>query len=252
MGARREKGDGDGTIAAVDGNNVTMFATGFDDPKGIVFTGDWLITADFDRVWAVDSAGRKKLLAGPDLFPTPPPFLNDVTVERAGQAVLVTDMGARDRMLEAPGKLWPLDSDAARSLPILGRVYRVTLDGRVSVAIDHAREIAVPNGITVGPDGCLYVVDTFFGTVCSWREGVWRRIGDDFRGADGIVHDGTGHLYVSEAFSGRVWRVRVADGHRELLATLRSAADLILDASRRQLVIPNTRAGELAFLPLPD
>src|SRR5688572_6927759 len=78
MGTKREKGDGDGKVVVVDGDKVSIFTEGLDDPKGIVFVGDMLITTDFDKVWAIDSKGEKHVLAGPSAFPTPPMFLNDV------------------------------------------------------------------------------------------------------------------------------------------------------------------------------
>src|SRR5688572_4918457 len=69
MGTKREKGDGDGKIVVVDGEKVTVLTEGLDDPKGIVFVGGKLITADFDKLWAIDAKGAKTLFAGPEAFP---------------------------------------------------------------------------------------------------------------------------------------------------------------------------------------
>ena len=80
MGTSRKAGDGDGKIVKVDGDKVTVLTEGLDDPKGIVFVANRLITADFDKVWSIDAKGKKTLLAGPAAFPTPPTFLNDVVV----------------------------------------------------------------------------------------------------------------------------------------------------------------------------
>ena len=71
----------------------------------------------------------------------------------------------------------------------------------------------------------------------------------DGPGADGIVHDKAGNYYVTEVRTGRVWHIR-ASGEKRLLATLQSAADLYLDEARRQLVVPDSKAGKLVFIPL--
>lgn len=251
MGTKREKGDGDGGIVRIDGDTVTPFVQGLDDPKGIVFAGGKLITTDFDTVWAVDRDGKKSALAAPDAFPKAPLFLNDVAVEPGGKSVLVTEMGDLKAMFAPGGSFWPLDSTEARALPPLGRLYRITLDGKVSVAIDHAPEFPNPNGVDVLADGRILIAEFFRGTLLEWQSGKWRQISGDHRSGDGIVNDGKGNLYLTEVRSGRVWHIDSATGERKLLATLQSAADLILDQKNRQLIVPDSKAGLLVFIPLP-
>lgn len=251
MGAKREKGDGDGGIVRIDGDVVTPFVQGLDDPKGIVFAGGKLITTDFDKVWTVDADGKRSVLVSPDAFPMAPLFLNDVAVEPDGKSVLVTEMGDLKAMFAADGSFWPLDSDEARSLTPLGRLYRITLDGKVSVAIDHASEFPNPNGVDVIADGTVLIAEFFRGTLLEWKSGKWRKISEDHRSGDGIVHDGKGNLYLTEVRTGRVWHIDSASGERKLLATLQSAADLILDQKNRQLIVPDSKAGLLVFIPIP-
>lgn len=250
MGTKRERGDGDGKIVMVDGDKVTDFATGLDDPKGIVFVGGRLITADFDKVWAFDAGGRRTLLAGPAAFPTPPRFLNDVAVEAGGRSILVTDMGDLPAMLSPGRDLWPLDSKEAKNLRSFGRVYRITLDGKVSVAIDFDPVMPNPNGVDALDDGRILVAEFFRGTLLEWKNGVWREIASGHRSGDGIVHDAAGSLYLTEVRSGRVWRIPAAGGEKQLLATLQSAADHILDGTRAELIVPDSNAGTLVFIPV--
>src|SRR5512145_2398177 len=82
MGRSRVPGDGDGRIVSFDEKKATStdLATGLDDPKGLVFTGTHLVTADFKTVWSVDEKGNKRVLAGPAAFPDEPLFLNDVAL----------------------------------------------------------------------------------------------------------------------------------------------------------------------------
>lgn len=251
MGTKREKGDGDGKIVVVDGDKVSDFTTGLDDPKGMVFVGGRLITSDFDKVWAVDEHGEKTLLAGPEAFPTPPVFLNDDVVENGGKTILVTDMGDLPAMFSPSGEFWALDSAEAKKLTPRGRVYRITLDGKVSVAIDHAPEMPNPNGVDELEDGTIMIDEFFRGTLLAWKAGHWRTISSDHRSADGIVHDRAGeNFYVTEVRTGRVWRIRAATGEKQLLAKLESAADLYLDEPNHQLIVPDSKAGKLVFIPL--
>jgi sugar lactone lactonase YvrE len=250
MGTKREKGDGDGKVVMIDGDKVTVFTEGLDDPKGIVFIGGKLITTDFDTVWAIDEKGVKTVLAGPSAFPKPPLFLNDVVVEPGGKSVLVTEMGDLKAMFAPDGSFWPLDSDEAKMLPPLGRLYRVTLDGKASTVIDHAPEFPNPNGVDVLSDGTILIAEFFRGTLLEWKNGAWRQISSDHRSGDGIVHDESGNIYLTEVKTGRVWHIK-ASGERKLLATLQSAADLILDEKNHQLIVPDSKAGLLVFIPVP-
>jgi hypothetical protein len=249
MGTKREKGDGDGKIVVVDGDKVSVFTEGLDDPKGIVFAGGKLITADFDKLWAIDAKGVKTLLAGPEAFPERPRFLNDIVIEPGARTILVTDMGDLPAMFDPTGAFWPLDSEQAKKLTPQGRVYRVTLDGKVSLAIDRQAENPNPNGVDALADGTILTAEFFRGRLLAWKDGKWRTLSEDHRSADGIAHDNTGNIYVTEVRTGRVWHVKPAGG-KSLLATLDSAADLHLDAARNQLIVPDSKAGRLVFIPL--
>lgn len=252
MGEKRQKGDGDGKVVVVDGDKVTVLTEGLDDPKGIVFAGGKLITTDFDKLWAIDAQGKKTLLAGPEAFPKTPLFLNDVVVEAGGQTILVTDMGDLKAMFGPDGNFWPLDSEQAKNLPPLGRIYRVTLDGKVSLALDHAPEFPNPNGVDALADGTILIGEFFRGTLLAWKDGKFRVISSDHRSADGIVHDKSGkNLYITEVRTGRVWHVKAKSGEKRLLAKLQSAADQYLDEAGKQLIVPDSKSGMLVYIPLP-
>lgn len=250
MGTERKQGDGDGQVVMVDGEKVTVFVDGLDDPKGLVFTDGKLITADFDKVWAINEKGEKTLLAGPDAFPKPPLFLNDVVVEPGGKSILVTEMGDLKAMFSPDGGFWPLESEEAKNLPPLGRLYRITLGGEVSVAIDHGGEFPNPNGVDVLEDGRILIAEFFRGTLLEWKNGTWREIASDHRSGDGIVHDDSGNLYLTEVKTGNVWEVKAANGEKRLLAKLESAADLLLEDG--ELIVPDSKAGKLVYIPVTE
>lgn len=250
MGETKTRGDGDGKIVVVDQGKVEVFVEGLNDPKGIVFVGGKLITTDLDRLWAIDEKGNKTLFAGPDAFPKTPMFLNDIAVDPSGTSILVTDMGDLPAMFSPEGKLWPLDSEQAKTIKAHGRVYRVEMDGKVSVEIDHSAKMPNPNGVHVLKDGTILVAEFFLGTLMSWKNGEWKQLSDDHRSGDGIVNDAKGNLYLTEVKTGRVWKIPADGGKKQLLTTLESAADLIIDHKDQFLTVPDSKAGKLVYLPI--
>jgi hypothetical protein len=253
MGPSRKAGDGDGKVVRVSGDKVSDFATGLNDPKGIVFAGGVLITADFDTVWKIDAQGRKSVLAGPKDFPTAPTFLNDVAVEPSGRSVLVTDMGAVTKMRDANNKLWPIDSAEHKAIPVVARVFRVTLDGKVTEVIAPTARMLNPNGVDVLNDGRIRLAEFFTGDVLEYDAGKWRTIARGHRSGDGLVHDSSRRFYISEVMFGRVTRYEGDGSHPVLLSAdlgLQSAADIYVDEPHGQLIIPDSKAGQLVFIRL--
>lgn len=249
MGETRTDGDGNGRVVRVDGDTVTPFADGLDDPKGIVFTGEHLITTDFTRVWKIDAVGRKTLLAGPGAFPHPPVYLNDVALAPDGKSVLITDMGAAAKMRGPDGQLWPLDSDGAKALPVLGRIYRISLDGVVSLVIDANPLMPCPNGVAAPDADTILVAEFFTGALLEHRHGRTRVLANGFRSVDGIERAADGTIYISEVFTGRVLAVAPDGQPTPLTAPLTSAADFYYDRTSGQLIVPDTKAGALVFVP---
>ena len=257
MGPSRKAGDGDGKVVRVRGETVTDFTTGLNDPKGIVFAGGQLITADFDTVWRIDAQGKKTVLAGPKDFPFPPAFLNDVEVTPDGKAVLVTDMGDVAKMRDAEGKLWARNSAQAKEIKVIARVYRISLapkvTDRVSEVIPPDARMLNPNGVDVLKDGRIRIAEFFSGDVLEWNKGKWKAIAKGHRSGDGIVHDSKGNFYISEVMFGKVTRYQRGNPVGQELSAglgLKSAADIMVDEAHGQLIIPDSKAGELVFIAL--
>ena len=253
MGPSRRYGDGDGKIVRVQGDKVTDFCVGMNDPKGTVFAGGFIITADFDTVWKVDAKGNKSALAGPKDFPVAPTFLNDVEVEPSGQSILVTDMGAVTKMRDANGKLWPIDSPEHKAIPVVARLFRITLDGKVTEVIAPNARMLNPNGVDVLKDGRIRLAEFFTGDVLEYKDGVFTTIAKGHRSGDGLVHDSQGRFYISEVMFGRVTRYDADGSHPALLSEglgLQSAADIYVDEAHGQLIIPDSKAGQLVFIGL--
>lgn len=247
-----EPGPGDGVVKVIRGDRVEVFAEGMDEPKGITFLGDRLVTTDLTRVWQIDAQGRKSLLADASAFPKPVSYLNDVAAAPDGQSVYVTDMGARDRMMDPEGNLWPLGSPEARALPIRGRVYQISREGQVRLVVQGTRAMACPNGVAAPAEGELLIAEFFYGNLLRWQGPQLRILTSGFRGADGIARGKDGRIYVSSWTQGKLWRLsRDGTSPEVLIEGLASAADFYLDEEAGELWLPDMKAGQILVLRLP-
>lgn len=242
---------GDGVIKIIEGDELRVFATGLDEPKGMAFTGDHLITADVTRVWKIDAEGRATVLADADAFPFPPRFLNDVALAPDGRSVYVSDTGDVPGMFTSEGVLWPVDSAEAAAIAPVSRVYRITMDGEVSVALDVRPELSNINGVLAPEAGLLLVAEFFAGDVYAYQGDEAVRLASGLRGADGIARDQAGRLYISSWTQGKVWRIHSNGGDATVVVEgLQSAADFYLDEAARMLVVPDMKAGTVLFREL--
>ena len=125
------------------------------------------------------------------------------------------------------------------------------MEGKVSIEVDHTAEMPDPNGIDVLDENTYLIADFFRGDLLERKGTSWRVVSSDHRSADGIAHDHAGNIYLTEVRTGRVWKIRLSTGQKELLTTLPSAADLYFDEAHQQLIVPDSKSGELVFIPLP-
>ena len=144
---------GDGGINVIDGDKVKEFCRGMNSPKGMAYVGGFLVTADETTVWKVDKKGKVTKLAEAKDFPNKIEFLNDVAASKDGASIYVTEMSNPGWMFDPDGvrKLWPIGSEKAVS-PKTGCVYKVTLDGKVTLAVPAGDDRMLgPNGVSVAP-----------------------------------------------------------------------------------------------------
>lgn len=247
---------GDGTIVAVDGDEVQVFAKGFNAPKGLVFFGKHLITADETTVWKVDAQGKATKLAEAKDFPAPIEFLNDVAAGKDGECVYVSEMSKPTPMFDPSGdrKLFALESAEAKALPNKGCVYKITLDGKVSLAVPPGNPlIRFPNGVAVGgtkEQERLFVGDFFTGDIVRYTDGKYQALGKGPRGIDGLTVT-KDHFIASSWIEGKVVKIDRKSGESQVLISgLKSAADFFYDAKNMQIIVPDMLAGTLIFLPL--
>lgn len=229
--------DGDGKITVIGKSGAAEpFAKGFDDPKGLAFSKDVLYVADKMRVWKVDRQGTASVFVKAEDFPQPPLFLNDVAVDRGGN-IFVSDTGD----LEKGGK---------------GAIFRITPAGKVSVLVSEKQNPAIksPNGLLFEKSGKLLVVDFATGQLLRLDVGTGavQKVAEGFGGADGLAQDASGTLYISDWKNGQVWKMnpnRKGAKPQRYEQSFQAAADIGLSPDGKFVLVPDMKAGMLAWLP---
>ncbi len=227
--------DGDGRISVIHADGKPrLFAGGMDDPKGLAFYGNDLFVADRTRVLRVGIDGQWRVFAAAGAFPVAPQFLNDVETDGRGN-LYVSDSGD----LKGSG----------------GAIYRIGRNGKVAVVTNQARDDRVqsPNGLLMGDRDTLLTVDFHAGVLyrIKLRSGEMERIAEGFGGGDGIVRGSGGVLYVSDWKNGLVYAADEQGKASLLRDGFQAAADIGLSRDGKYLLVPDMKAGELHWLPLP-
>lgn len=256
---------GDGTLVQIQNGKQTTLLDGFDDPKGIVWSGDSLYITDIDKVWRVrfrmakfdippfvrnmtrlvEDIGRT-LVAGPDQFPIKPLFLNDIEADAAGN-LYVSDSG---------------DLQGGK-----GAVFRISAQGKIETIATPEKypSIKTPNGLLMDGPEHLLVLDFAAGDLnrLGLKDGSWEKLAGGFDGGDGIVRDWDGDLYLSSWKTGKVSVMRSKTKTPgqfgkyeapELLSEgkFEQAADLGIDARQGHILIPDMKAGTISTMSIVD
>lgn len=224
---------GDGQISVInpDGSK-TVLAGGLNDPKGIDLFNNVLYVADINQVFKIDMDGNVQVIADSNNLPGKAEFLNDLEIDGNGN-VYVSDSGTED------GKH--------------AGIYKITPEGEISQVLNEESGIKRPNGLLMDGINTLLVAD--FGTGDLYRadlsSGKVKDLNQGFGGADGLVRDTHGFLYVSDWHNGKVWQLAGPRATPQLIRDqLKAAADMALSADGKQLLVPDMKAGELLYLPI--
>jgi glucose/arabinose dehydrogenase len=225
--------DGDGRILVVDATGQAIpFATGLDDPTGIVFWQKWLFVVDKQRVWRIDDKGKARVFAAKTAFPEEPQLLQDIAVDENG-ILYVTATGA------------PQGKGAA--------IYRLDYRGRARLIADSRSVPGLkhPAGLVMDGMSHVLVLDSDTGVLLRIRvaDGKGEKIAEGFQGGRGLAWDWFGQLFITSTTQGKVWGI-ARPGQQPVLLTsqLAAAADPCLDPTGRSLLIPSSQAGTLTAL----
>src|SRR5262245_2918740 len=226
--------EGDGQVSVVKQGKAAPLATGLDDPKGIVLFENEFYVTDKTRVVKIDLKGKVTPLAPADKFPSPPQFLNDIAIEPENKALFVSDSG------DLMGKG--------------GAVFRIDLNSRKITLVVDAQKMPglhTPHGLAL--DGASHLLMLDFGSGILHRiklaDGSAQKVADGFEGGDGLAWDKFGRLFISSWKTGHVWGI-ARPGQKPVLLTdkFEQSADICLDGTGRNIVVPDMKAGTLTAL----
>ncbi len=243
--------DGDGSIVIIENGKATPFATGLDDPKGIAVYQKWLFVADKKRIWRIDDTGKAEVHVAAEAFPVPPLFLNDIHVDPESGTIYVSDSG------DLKGKGGAVYSIPPKQAPPKGSkpVSNAPTAGKVSVVVDAKilPGLNTPNGVMLDGQSHLLLVD--FGSGILYRiklaDGSSEKLADGFDGGDGLTWDNFGRLFISSWKTGKLFVIPRPGEKPILLAEgFKSAADTCLDASGKNILVPDMMAGTLTAIPI--
>lgn len=224
--------DGDGQISKVDKTgNVTVFATGMDDPKGLAMIGDKLYVADKNKVLEVNKDGTWQVYGAQMAFPGTPVFLNDIEADKLGN-LYVSDSG---------------------DLKSGGQIYKIAKGGApITVVVDSKNpDILAPNGLLFEGRNNLLSVDFESGNLyrVNLSSGKTTKLATGFGGGDGMVKTKAGKIYISDWKAGKVYKL-VGGRAQVLKEGYQAAADIALTKDEKFMMVPDMKAGELDFIPL--
>ena len=240
------KENGDGELIEISKSGVNVFAKGFDEPKGIVYLDNHLYFSDLNRIWKVDEYGKATVFVNKNDFPKEVLYLNDVAVDAESKGIYVADMGATSYMRDTDNNLWPLNSDEAKLIPELGRIYHIDLDGKVTITQDTSSLMLNPNGVGVDNNGNIMVGAFFLGNFLVTKNGGLTPLKGVFRGADAVEQDSKGNYYISSWTAGKVWKINATTEESTILIEgLKSAADFYLEEDKGRLLVPDMIAGKI-------
>lgn len=232
IGEFGKNGDGKVTVINADGSKATL-ADGLNDPKGIDLFNNQLYVADIDQVVRIDLQGNKTVIAKSSDFQDKPIFLNDIEIDGLGN-VYVSDSG---------------DDNGKHAA-----VYKITPQGKVLQLANEKSGIKRPNGLLMDGPNALLVAD--FGTGKLFRLDFSEQgnkvksnitlLNQGFGGADGLIRDPNGVLYISDWAGGKVWQLSEPKATPQLISEgHQSSADINLSADGKTILMPDMKAGTL-------
>lgn len=224
--------NGDGQISKLDKKgNVTIFAKGLDDPKGLTLIGDKLYVADKTRIVEIKKDGTWQVYAAVADFPKLPVFLNDLEADKLGN-------------------LYVSDSNDLKSG---GSIYKIAKGGApVTLVVDSKNpDILAPNGLLFEGRNNLLSIDFESGILyrVNLTTGATTKLAEGFGGGDGLVKTKAGKVIISSWKTGTINEV-VAGKARVIKEGYKSAADIAVSTDGTFLMVPDMVAGELDFIEI--
>ena len=227
IGEFNKDGDGKITRISIDGK-LSTFASGMDDPKGLIFVGKSLYVADKNRVLKVEPDGKWSVFGSTMAFPQTPIFLNDITSDESGN-LYVSDSG---------------------NLQSGGAIFKIAKDKKITLVLnENTPEILAPNGLWVVKND-LYEVDFSSGILykINLKTKLITKVAEALGGGDGLIKSGN-NFFVSDWKNGKIFKVQ---GNKVSLFKdgFKAAADIALSYDKKSIITPDMKAGSVTIVPI--
>jgi gluconolactonase len=234
--------DGDGLVMAYPPSTPDkpkpgkVFATGLNDPKGIVIYKDELYVTDKTRIVKIDKEGKVSVVMKEEQFDPKPTFLNDIAVDDEG-SFIASDSG----------------DDSGKGAAIYGVLLNAGFLTGAAPVFDPTISPLMkrPNGLLYdSKKKVLWVVDFASGDLLRAPMDVelpkLEKIAGGFPGGDGLALDDDGNLYITSWKTGELWKLPAGKTEATLLSKeFKAAADLCFDRANKRLIVPDMKAGTL-------
>ncbi len=248
--------DGDGAIMKIVDGKAVPFATGLDDPRGLVIWQKSMYVADNKRIWKIDATGKAEVFVAATEFPKPPKLLNDLAVDTKGN-LYVSDSGERGEsgFTGKGGAIYQIQTGGGGFGGFGGfKGGKGNAKPTVRLITDAEKNPALkaPNGLTLDSEYHLLMVDMLSGELLRVRisDGETTKVADGFEGGDGLAFDWYGRLYISSWTKGTVHVIPRPGQKAVLLASgFESAADICFDGPNKRILVPDMKAGTITALP---
>lgn len=237
-----EKGEigkkGDGRVSFIDTKHrLRTYVDKLDDPKGIVRWKRKLFVVDRNRILRIDgNAPRPVVFVQPLQFPEVPMSLGQMTLDSRGN-LYVTDMGD----IKTSGK---------------GAIYRISEKGKVSLITNETKtpELKNPGAILFERPGKLLVVDFITGDLfrLDTTTAQTEKIASGFVSAYGLAKGAFGALYISTLNNGHIWKFNLKKPETmavQYTAPFQNPGGIHLSKTKKFILVPDTQAGTLTYLP---
>lgn len=224
---------GEGQILVLNQGKAAPFATGLDDPRGLVAHQGILFAVDKLQVWRIDRQGKVQVYAPATAFPRLPQLLYGLAVDPESGILYVSDVG------DGKGK------GAA--------VFRITPDRKVTLVTDATRwpGLHTPRGLLLEGASHLLVADFGSGDLhrLKLQDGSTEKLAGGLGGPEGLAWDKHGRLFISDSKGGRLLAIpRPGEKPLPLATGFQAPAALCLDPTSKLLLVPDSRAGTLTAL----
>ncbi|MDA0873291.1 MAG: SMP-30/gluconolactonase/LRE family protein [Proteobacteria bacterium] len=224
--------DGDGKIKKINANGeISNFATGLNDPRGLIIYKGEIYATDKDVIIKVDmNDGSWEVFSGTMAFPKTPVLLNDIAVTPSG-TFYITDSG---------------------NLKDGGMVFIMDMTGNLELLMDENSHPAIkaPNGILPLDESRFLMVDFATGELFEGHQKkmTLKKLIGGLGGGDGIVmlkHS----VLISDWKNGVLYEYK--DGQvKTLNYRFEAAADIAPTFDKKSIIVPDMKAGTVTIIDI--